>query len=488
MALISMTRLKESVRGGNGLGIFGGLQIAPALYADHQAIHQLLLQVLHRPLAKEFQSQLDQPGYDPGQRLLVKQDGYLVAHLRIVPRRLHFGGLILPAAYVTDLATVPEFCDRRCASMLLALAEHRIQRMGGLFGYLRTRNPAYYESQDWVELGASPHWTASPQAVLVQLRQRTPAGKPLIRPLRGFGRTRLASGRRREKPGNLAGREVAIPMLPQPRRGALHLHEYRYYEQDGLERLYAAHCRHAYGATLRNTHDWQWLIARRAFDRLYVALDGSPKMELEQIAGAVVGYAVAARSRLFELHADPRRPDAAEALLARFCADAIEQNRYQVRLDAPPDSLYGSFFPTVSEDLAQLPRRTDSGRCEEPVLMVRALSIPLLVGRLHDLFLQRLNQAGRRLPFELGFCLDGQNHVLRVTETASQLDGDSRTRRCLTCNPADFLRLLLGVLDVAEAAANGRLAANSQSTLAAAQTLLPKTPLWFPPLDDLASG
>jgi hypothetical protein len=88
----------------------------------------------------------------------------------------------------------------------------------------------------------------------------------------------------------------------------------------------------------------------------------------------------------------------------------------------------------------------------------------------------------------LGFTLDGQPNVLRITEAASQLDADLRARRSLTCNPSDFLRMLLGVLDIAEEAASGRITATSQSAFSAAQTLLPKTPLWFPPLDDLASG
>ncbi|MCL4201931.1 MAG: GNAT family N-acetyltransferase [Pirellulaceae bacterium] len=488
MAIISMARLKESVRSSGGVEIGGGFQIAPAVNADHQAIHQLLSQVLHRPSAKEFQSQLDQPGYDPGQRLLIKQDGHLVAHLRLIPRRLHFGGLLLPAAYVTDLATVPKFCDHRCASMLLALAEHRIQRMGGWFGYLRTRNPAFYESLGWVALGESPHWTASPQAVLVQLRQRTTAVEPLVRPLRSVRRPRLAAGSRRSRSADTAEREAALPLLPELQRTSLHLHEFRYYEQEGLERLYAAHCRQAYGATLRDSDAWRWLIERRAFDRLYVASDGSPNLGLEQIPAAVVGYAVAARSRLFEVLADPRRPDAADALLARFCADAIEQNRYQIRLDAPVDSPSASWLPPIAEDFGKSGRWTGSGRSEEPVLMVRAISIPQLVGHLHGVFLHRLSQSGIRLPFELGFTLDGQTNVLRVTKAASQLDGEIRTRRCLACDQADFLRLLLGVVDIAEAAASGRITANSQTTLAAAQTLLPKTPLWFPPLDDLASG
>jgi hypothetical protein len=454
MTVISIARRQDTTLWNETIEYRGGLQAGPAVFADHQAIWQLLQQVLQRPSVKEFQSQLDQPGYEPGQRLLIKQDGRLVAHLRTIPRRLHYGGLILPVAYVTDLAVLPECCGRRCATMLLALAEHRILRNGAMLGCLRTRNPAFYRSQGWVELGAAPHWLAAPQAVLIQLRQRKSSATPFR------------------------------PLFCRPQRRGLELHEYRCYEQDGLERLYAMHAQQAFGATRRRRRDWYWLLARRAFDRLYVVQEGSSRLDLEHIPASVVGYAVAARSRLIELITDTRRPDVAEVLLARFCADAMEQNQYQIRLDAPPDSPLGDYFPPAGHrfDGSQ---PDDSRTRDEPVFMVRSFGNRMLVRHLHGLLVRRLSQAGADLPCELGFCVEGQQQLLRITEADSDLIAEYPARGGMTCSNDDLLRLLLGSLDIGAAAAAHRIVPDSQATLETLQTLLPPVPLWFPPLDDL---
>jgi hypothetical protein len=450
MTAIPLTWRTDTLHGDDPVGFSGGLRVGPAVYADHHAIHQLLLQVLQRPTVKEFQSQLDQPGYEPGQRLLIRNDGRLVAHLRIIPRRLHFGGLIVPAACVADLAVLPEFCARRCATMLLGMAGNRILCQGGVLGYLRTRNPAFYGSQGWVDLGTAPHWSASPQSVLIQLRERTPAA------------------------------------LNQPKRNGLNLHEYRCYEQDGLERLYTLHGLQAFGSPRRTYRDWYWLIARRAFDRLYVALRGPAKLDLEQIPAAVAGYAIGSRSRLIELITDTRRPEVAETLLARFCADAIEQNRYQIRLDAPPDSPLAVYFLSDPSRGDKTRQPADGFERDEPVVMVRSFGHRLIARRLHGLLVQRWVRAGGDLPCELGFHVEGQPWLLRVTETQCDLLSEGSASRYVQCSSADLLRMLLGSLDIEAAVADRRIVADSPTALAAVQTLLPPVPLWLPPLDDLA--
>ncbi|MCH5375329.1 MAG: sterol carrier protein domain-containing protein [Planctomycetes bacterium] len=335
------------------------------------------------------------------------------------------------------------------------MAEQRIQTDGALFGYLRATRPGFYKAQGWIELSESPHHLASPHAVLAHLHQMN------------------------------SDVSCLAPTKPSP----LQLRHWRHFERDALARLYTAHCRHAFGATMRDADYWNWLIARHAFERIYVALDGPPKAELDPVPTAVVGYAVATRSRLVELMIDPRRPEAAATLISRFCGDAIERNRYQIRLDAPPDSPSRGFFPESSGGRSTSADSADGGRHAEPVIMVRVLHVGTLVSRLHDLFLRRIANAGRRLPVELGFCDESQQVcLLRVDENASRVVGARRARQYLTCTRADLMRLLLGNLDVAESIDQGRIKASSQGALATAGMLLPKSPLWFPPLDDLTGG
>jgi hypothetical protein len=379
MTAIPLTWRTDTLHGDDAVGFSGGLRVGPAVYADHHAIHQLLVQVLQRPTVKEFQSQLDQPGYEPGQRLLLRHDGRLVAHLRIIPRRLHFGGLIVPAACVADLAVLPEFCARRCATMLLGMAE--------IASFAREESgvPADQES------GLLP---------LARLG-RAGYGASLVRvaPVRADSTPR-AHSRRLEPTETQRPESARIPLLRTRRLGAsVHLHGQQ-----------------AFGAPRRTYRDWYWLIARRAFDRLYVALRGPAKLDLEQIPAAVAGYAIASRSRLIELITDTRRPDVAETLLARFCADAIEQNRYQIRLDAPPDSPMAVYFLSDPGRGDETRQPADGFERDEPVVMVRSFGHRLIARRLHSLLVQRWVRAGGDLPCELGFHVEGQPWLLRVTK------------------------------------------------------------------------
>src|SRR6266567_4916887 len=48
------------------------LRLAVAKTGDHGLLHNLLVSVFHGPSLAEFQAQLDEPGYEPADRLIVK--------------------------------------------------------------------------------------------------------------------------------------------------------------------------------------------------------------------------------------------------------------------------------------------------------------------------------------------------------------------------------------------------------------------------------
>jgi hypothetical protein len=109
----------------------------------------------------------------------------------------------------------------------------------------------------------------------------------------------------------------------------------------------------------------------------------------------------------------------------------------------------------------------------------------MLVRHLHALLVRRLSQASAELPCELGFCVEGRQQLLRITETDSDLIAEYPACGGMTCSHDDLLRLLLGSLDIGAATAAHRIVPDSQATLDTLQALLPPVPLWFPPLDDL---
>ena len=56
-------------------------------------------------------------------------------------------------------------------------------------------------------------------------------------------------------------------------------------------RVYNQNLPGSYGPLERTRAYWQWLLERRAFDQLYVALDGPNLWDLDESTTQIVGYA-----------------------------------------------------------------------------------------------------------------------------------------------------------------------------------------------------
>src|SRR5436305_7754830 len=145
------------------------LRLATARTGDHPSIHAFLVSVFHGPASDEFQAQLDEPGYDPADRLIVKDGDQLAAHLRLARQTIQLGSTTLPAARVMDLATAPEFRSRGLATALLAAGERAAAERGVLVVLTRTRVPSLFARHGWAACGSHVFSTASPRAVLAEL-------------------------------------------------------------------------------------------------------------------------------------------------------------------------------------------------------------------------------------------------------------------------------------------------------------------------------
>src|SRR5204863_3111054 len=111
---------------------------------------------------------------------------------------------------------------------------------------------------------------------------------------------------------------------------------WRHVEMPALMRLYRQNTAAAYGPLDRTEAFWRWLIGRKAYDSLLVALDGPDKLELEENVAPIVGYAVLRQERVVELLSVPGHPTANYQLLARACGDAMERDRQDLFFHAPP--------------------------------------------------------------------------------------------------------------------------------------------------------
>jgi predicted acetyltransferase len=412
--------------------------VLPARVGDQPEIFQTLLAIFQGPSREEYQAEHDEPGYEPSRRLIVKRDGRIVSHLHLSARHMVFGSAKLPVAVVGWLGTLPECRGQGYASRLLHRADDEMRRGGAVLGLLQTRIPHFFRRAGWAVCGRHSRSEAAARDVLAQLS---------------------------------TDREA--PRMP------LSIRLWRHVELPSLQRIYAQNTQRAFGPLERSEEYWRWMISRKAFDHIVVAIHGRDRMELVDTNAPLVGYAVVRQERVLELLASPEYPSTATQLLARACGDLLERNRQRIVLEAPPqEPLHG----VMAEAGGSFNRgESDGGE----VLMVRVVNPAALVRKLESELVERARAADMPAAVELGFAVDGQKHLLTVTRRTARLERGRLGRSYLTLKENEFTRLLLGHGDVAEVAAQDRVNASTQTAIEIAQVLFPKQPLWRPSWDDL---
>ncbi|MBX3413165.1 MAG: GNAT family N-acetyltransferase [Pirellulales bacterium] len=408
---------------------------------DHAAVHQFLQNVFQSPPADAFLATLDDPFYEPSDRVLVRRGHRVLSHIHTTKRSLHFGDLRFPIAGVWGLGTLPEFRGRAYATNLLRFAERHMIEDGSLLGMLRTRDPHFFRPWGWAVCGRHVRSKAGTRPLMVELTvaaERFADQEPLtIRPWR----------------------QVELP---------------------GLMRLYRDHTANAFGCVERTENYWRWLISRKHFDHLYVAIEGPDNFELDPTNASIVGYCVVRDDEILELVASPQHPRAAFDLLARACGEAIERDQHTIELHAPHDDRMHELFRAASG--ACLHHEVHQGE----VFMVKLLDPLEVLRRLCPVLHARADRAKLPRPAELSLAVEDARYRLVLTRRSVKVSCQPRlTRSHLSCNGAEFTRLLLGHLDVHESVAAGRLEASTRVALDTARVLFPRVPFWRPPLDDL---
>jgi predicted N-acetyltransferase YhbS len=414
------------------------LPVLRATGSDHAAVACFLQSVFHGLPPEEFQASLDDPFYEPHDRLLLRQRRRIVAHVQIAPRTMRFGSAKIPVANVAGLAVAAEHRGRRLATHLLREAERQMRADGALIGFLRTSCPQLFLRNGWAicEQASSRH--ANVFALLARLVDH------------GFMRRR--------------------------RRG-LHIRPWLKWEQPAIARVYADST--AQGPLERTDACWHWLLNRHAYDRLYVALEGPELLEVGEVTTRVVGYAVVRGDHIIELITDRKHRRTAIELLGRCCDDAIESDRQCVVLHGPPSSRLFKMFDEAGR--AALTAMPDRGE----VCMMRLLDPAGLLRQLGKLLNRRAWRAGLRRPCELGLLVEGRKLQLELAEKGLRVSSQRMGRSYLALNAADFARLLLGQLDWNAALAAGRLQCSTALAAEAGRAMFPPLPFWRPPWDDL---
>ncbi len=423
-------------------------QLVAARTGDHLPIHQLLLEVLHRPSTIEFQAALDHPEYQPGQRLLVKHGPRqrLIGHVQLCRREVRFGAGTLPTVDLADLAVLPEFQRRDVADSLLAEAELQAAQNGAMVATARTACPIPFLRRGWALCGRHSFSTAGPRRILsgLQVEPRPP---------------------------------TSVFAVQQPKRFCIR--SWRHFEQDALTRLYDEHTRRTYGTAVRSDENWRWLIERHAYDRIYVAVEGNQEFTPSDMQSRIAGYAVTGSGSILEMFDTSEDGSGATQLMAHICGDAIERGRHLVRFHAPPDDPRHAWIRQAGGTYSC--GESDEGAVFVAKVLHPAKLLRCLAGELHE----RTKRAGLARGSEMGLCLGNASVTLQLSPRSVRVSRVKFPRSNVTLANDAATQLLLGHLTIDELIDRGSAVASTRVARELALALFPRVPWWRPPLDDL---
>jgi len=429
---------------------------------DHPLIHGLLVSIFHGPTLAEFQSQLDEPGYEPVDRLIVKDGEEIAAHLRLARQKIQVGAATLTAARFMDLATATEYRSRGLATALLAAGERAAAERGVLVGLTRTRVPALFARLGWSVCGSHVFSTASPQSVLAELA--------------------AAAQAEINEQATIFDRPQREPIIVRPLRRI---------DLRAIVRLYDQHIAKKAGWPLRSEDYWEWILARGACERIYIASNSADAADFEQLLASIVGYVCVRQSRIVELITAPGRDDVARHLVERVCADAREQDGWLIRHDAPATDSVHDLFRRAG---GRLNLSQEAGgelfmaKLLDPLAALRQLSANLAL---------RAAEAGIARPAELGIELRAgggrktsasgvvERFRVQLCGKTAHIETGGPSRHSVVLAYSDLAPLLLGDVSATAMLDGRRMKCTTRKARQLASGLFAGGSWWRPPLDDL---
>jgi len=408
--------------------------VAPARAGDQSEILQLLSGLPQPPSKAEFHAAVDHPDHDSANRLVARLAGRIVGHVEVMPRSVLVGDVPLAAAVIDRVAVLPECRGAGHGQQLVRAAEERMREIGATVALSRTRIAPSFHELGWSVLG----------------RDCATPGRPT---------------------------EILARLLEGPQRGGepVTMRQWRHVELPAILRIYKQNASRFVGPQDRSENYSRWLVSRGAFDSILVALVGQDRYDLHETTARIVGYAIQSGNRVLELLADPEFPGLEREILARVCAEAIENDRQEIVYESSAsdplhEAVVGGSANVQSGD------RMVVAKLFKPLELLRALA-PAVAAR--------MAAAGIRETVELGIDAPNFRGSIIVADGKATVQPGRVGRSYLRIAEDELARLLLHQCDPAEAAEAGRLEASTQMAVKLAGQLFPRLPLWCPMWDDL---
>jgi len=412
---------------------------------DHCSVAELLHTAGHAVSQQELHASLDDPYYEPSDRLLIRLGRRAVAHLQLTRRTVHLGRLEVPAAGIHSLCSLPEYRYARLGRRLLEEAEYRLRRDGVMLALVRTGRPEAFARHGWLPCGTH---------VSLQINPRT---------MRAYLSQQPWSGDRHE-------RRLSLRLM-------------RHVELRQLLELYNLAVAGGFGPLDRSEEFWRWLVSRGAYSQLLVAIEGKDTLEFGRHAPNLVGYAVVRNEHLVELVAENHNRLVTAHLLARACRDAIERDESRLLIHVPrSDESLGNLVTAAGGVPAEA-----TGIYGQQA-MIKLLDPVGLVERSYPELHARAKAGELRRPCELNLSIDGTAYRLSLSRRSVRMDPAEPQRTDVTCSSSQFARLVLGTDSPVELLDNGeydRIVTRTKTIRRRLETLFPPLRWWRPLFDDL---
>lgn len=424
-------------------------QVAPARAGDQQELLQLLGGLPAAPTKAEFHAAVDHPEHDPANRLVARIAGRIVGHAEVVPRQAFVGGATVAAAALERVAVLPECRGAGHGQRLVAAAEQRMRQFNAAIAFSRTRVAASFHEMGWSVLGRDCATPGRPAEILARLLEHQ---GPLA-----------------------ASSALARPAAATTGCEAVSMRQWRHVELPAILRIYRQNAERFVGPLDRSEPYSRWLVSRGAFDSIIVALVGQDRYDLHETTARIVGYCIQSGNRVLELLADAEYPGLEREILARVCAEAIENDRQQI-----------IFESSACDPLHRAVAGDDSVVGIHDRMIVAKLLDPLAVTRgVAPATVARVAAAGIREAVELGIDAPSFRGSVIVADGKAAVHPGRVGRSWLKLTDDELARLLLGQCDPVEAVARGTMEPSTQMAQRLAGILFPRLPLWAPAWDDV---
>lgn len=406
---------------------------------DHPLVLQLLVQTHQAPLAEDFQSRLDEPSYEPSDRLLVKRENKLVGHVQVSKQFGWFQQQRCPVARLHDFTSLPEYQTANIDQPLLEVAEELAIREGSIVGVVRTARPEWFEQYGWSCCRGQGHTRANTRAILSHFDSQR------------------ANRRCRES--------------------AVEIRSWRHFQLDSLEQIYRQISPSMWGPLHRSLEAWQWLAGRKAQDQILIAvIKPRRKSKGSSHESKVIGYAVVRDSCIVEMLTLPGFENASAMLVVRACRDAIDRDHHFVSLHTPAADPMHELLVTAGGSWI------GDGTALDGKWMLKLLAPDRWIERLYPLLHERAREAGIPRPLEIDFAVGKSFHRLSLTRRSSRLERLlNLPEPHVHCDYHTFQNLLTSNLRFPNALLHGQLRVAHESLARTLAALFPPKLFWQSP-------